>query len=89
MSETSYAKSGHNVGGIDSDRLMSIVGRIEKLEQEKKDVAENIKDVYTEAKSSGFDSKILRQVVRMRSMDHDKLEEMDHLIDLYRRALGV
>lgn len=89
MPEGNYAQPGHNVGGLDSDRLISIVQRIEKLEQEKKEVGENIKDVYTEAGSSGLDKKVLRQVIKFRSMEQDKLEEQDHLIALYRKVLGV
>ena len=89
MSETTYAKAGHNVGGISEDKLRSLVERIERLTEEKKALTSDINDIFKEASSSGFDSKVLRQVVRLRGMDSDKLQEMDHLLDLYRRALGV
>ena len=78
-----------DVGGIAQDVLRSFVERIERLEEEKKNYADDIKDVYSEAKSSGFDAKVLRQIVRMRKMeDHDR-QEQEALVDLYAHALGM
>ena len=78
-----------DVGGIAADRLRSIVERIERLEEEKKALSGDIKDIFTEAKSAGFDVKVLRQVIRLRKLDQAALQEMDTLLDLYRRALEV
>jgi len=78
-----------DVGGIASDHLRSFIERIENLEEEKSTLSNDIKDVYAEAKSTGFDTKILRQIVRLRKMDRDDLAEQDELLDLYRRAVNV
>jgi uncharacterized protein (UPF0335 family) len=78
-----------DVGGIAADRLRSIVERIERLEEEKKALSGDIKDIFQEAKSAGFDIKVLRQVIRLRKMDQAALQEQDTLLDLYRRALEV
>lgn len=78
-----------DAAGIAADRLRSIVERIERLEEEKKALSGDIKDIFQEAKSAGFDVKILRQVIRLRRMDQAALQEQDTLLDLYRRALEV
>lgn len=78
-----------DVGGIAADRLRSIVERVERLEEEKKALASDIKDIFAEAKSAGFDVKVLRQVIRLRKLDQAALQEQDTLIELYRRALEV
>ena len=77
------------VGGIAVERLRSLVERIERLEEEKKALADDIKEIYAEAKSSGFDTKVLRQVIRQRKIDARELEEQETILDLYRRALGM
>ena len=78
-----------DVGGIAADRLKSFIERIERLEEEKKALADDIKEVFAEAKGTGFDVKIMRQVIRLRRMDKDDLSEQETLLDLYRRALGM
>jgi uncharacterized protein (UPF0335 family) len=78
-----------DVGGIAGDRLKSFIERIERLEEEKKALANDIKEVYAEAKGTGFDTKIMRQVIRLRKMDKDDLDEQETLLDIYRRALGM
>jgi uncharacterized protein (UPF0335 family) len=78
-----------DVGGIAGDRLKSFIERIERLEEEKKALASDIKEVYAEAKGTGFDVKIMRQVIRLRRMDKDDLDEQETLLDVYRRALGM
>ena len=78
-----------DVGGIAGDRLKSFVERIERLEEEKKALASDIKEVYAEAKGSGFDTRIMRQVIRLRRMDKDDLDEQETLLDVYKRALGM
>ncbi len=77
------------VGGIATERLRSIIERIERLEQEKTALADDIKDIFAEAKSAGFDVKVLRQVIRLRKQEPAEVEEMETLLDLYRRALGM
>ena len=78
-----------DVGGIAGDRLKSFIERIERLEEEKAALTSDVRDVYAEAKSSGFDVKILRQVIRLRKMDDPDRKEQEELIDLYMRALGM
>lgn len=81
---------GHNssVGGIDAERLKSIVSRIENLESERKGLAEDIKDLYAEAKGGGFDARVLRQIVAIRRKDPQKVAHEQELFDLYSSALG-
>lgn len=69
-------------------QLKSIIERIERLEQEKSEIAEQIKEVFAEAKGKGFDVKILRKVVRMRKQDRAKRQEEEAILDLYLSALG-
>src|SRR5712692_1649456 len=78
-----------DVGGIAGERLRSFIERIERLEEEKRTLAADIKEVYTEAKGSGFDAKTMRQIVRLRRMDKDDLDEQETLLDIYKRALGM
>jgi uncharacterized protein (UPF0335 family) len=74
---------------VAKDQLRSIVERIERLEEEKKAIADDIRDVYGEAKSNGFDTKVLRQVVSLRKKDLSEREEQDAIRDLYLSALGM
>ena len=78
-----------DVGGIAADRLKSFVERIERLEEEKAGIAGDIKDVYAEAKGTGFDVKIIRQIIRLRKMEQDDRREQEELLDLYKQALGM
>ena len=71
------------------EQLRSVVERIERLEEEKKTIADDIRDVYAEAKANGFDTKVLRQVVRMRKQDVTERQEQDAVRDLYLQALGM
>ncbi len=79
------SKIGHNVA---AERLISIVERIEKLEEERKALQEDIKDIYTEAKSAGFDTKVLRMLIASRKKDQAEWEEQQALLETYMRALG-
>ncbi|MFS8368421.1 DUF2312 domain-containing protein [Acetobacter oryzifermentans] len=81
--------SAANVGGIAADRLRSIIERVERLESERKALSGDIKDIFTEAKSAGFDVKVLRQIIRIRRQDPAEVEEQETLLDVYRRALGM
>ncbi len=76
-------------GGIAADRLRSIVERIERLEEERKALSGDIKDIYGEAKASGFDVKALRALISLRRKEPAEIEEQDSLLHLYRRALGM
>jgi uncharacterized protein (UPF0335 family) len=76
-------------GGVAADRLRSIVERIERLEEERKALASDIKDIYAEAKSAGFDPKVLRQLIRIRKQEAAEVEEQETMLDVYRRALGM
>ena len=78
-----------STGGIAADRLRSLVNRIERLEEERKALSGDIKDIYAEAKSAGFDVKVLRQLIRIRKQESAEIEEQETLLDLYRRALGM
>lgn len=78
-----------DVGGVAGERLKSFIERIERLEEEKAGIANDIKEVYAEAKGSGFDTKIMRQIVRLRKMDQADREEQETLMDVYLRALGM
>jgi uncharacterized protein (UPF0335 family) len=71
------------------DRLRLLIERIERLEEEKKGVADDIRDTYAEAKAVGYDAKIMRQIVRLRKMALDDRREMDMLLDTYKAALGL
>ncbi len=75
--------------GVARDQLRSFVERIEKLEEEKKTIAEDIKEVYGEAKAMGFDTKILRRVVSIRKQDQDERMEQEAVLDTYLAALGM
>lgn len=76
-------------GGVAADQLRSFVERIERLEEEKQSIADDIKDVYGEAKGTGFDVKVLRQIIRMRKQDAAERQEQEALLDLYMHALGM
>ena len=71
------------------DRLRLLIERIERLEEEKKVIADDIRDVYAEAKAVGYDPKIMRQVVRLRKMKPDDRNEMEMVLDTYKAALGL
>ncbi|WP_426956847.1 DUF2312 domain-containing protein [Muricoccus radiodurans] len=78
-----------DVGGIAADRLRSIIERVERLEEERKALGDDIKDIFAEAKSAGFDVKTIRQIIRLRKQEPAEVEEQETLLDLYRRALGM
>ena len=78
-----------DVGGIAGERLRSFIERIERLEEEKRTLAEDIKEVFAEAKGNGFDTKIIREIIKIRRMDEDDLDEQETLLDIYKRALGM
>lgn len=71
------------------DHLKAFVERIERLEEEKKVIADDIRDIYTEAKGNGFDTKALRQIIRLRKMGADERKEMEAILETYQAALGM
>jgi len=88
---------GHNSRGtvdtepvaIAASRLRSLVDRIERLEEERKAIGSDIKDIFTEAASAGFDVKVLRQLIAVRKKEADEVAEQETMLDVYRRALGM
>src|SRR5438094_462738 len=78
-----------DIGGIAGDRLRSFIERIERLEEEKRALSGDIKEVYAEAKGTGFEPKIMRQIIKLRKMDNEEVDEEESLLDLYKRALGM
>jgi uncharacterized protein (UPF0335 family) len=86
MSETDVTKAGEN---FSAGQLKAFIKRIEKLEEDKAGVLADIKDVYAEAKSTGFDPKIMRQIIRLRKMEDQARIEQQELIDLYQSVLGM
>jgi len=89
MALRAVAKPDTKAGGIAADRLRSLVDRIERLEEERKALGSDIRDIYAEAKSAGFDVKVLRQLIRLRKQEPADVEEQETLLDVYRRALGM
>jgi uncharacterized protein (UPF0335 family) len=78
-----------DIAGIAGERLRSLIERIERLEEEKRTLSADIKEVYAEAKGTGFDTKIMRQIIRLRRMDKDDVDEQETLLEVYKRALGM
>lgn len=77
------------VGGIASDILRSYIERLERLEEEKKETAEQIREVFAEAKGNGFDVKTIREVLKLRKLDSADRSEQEQLLDLYKQALDM
>jgi len=78
-----------NPDSVAQDQIRAFIERIERLEEEKASIAEDIKEVYAEAKGNGFDTKVLRQIVRIRKQDHNERMEQEALLELYLTALGM
>ena len=76
-------------GSVAADQLRLFIERIERLEEEKKGIADDVKDVYAEAKANGYDTKTMRAIVRLRKMEKHARDEMDALLETYRNALGL
>ena len=77
------------VGGIAVERLRSLIERIERLEEEKKGILGDIRDIFAEAKSAGFDVKIMREILKLRKKAAADRDEQDYLIETYRKALNI
>ncbi len=96
MAEKSNVKSfpgadedAKDVGGVAGKRLKSVIERVERLEEEKAALADDIKDVFGEAKATGFDVKIIRRIIKLRKMEVEKRREEDELLELYKSAIGM
>lgn len=76
-------------GGVSGGQLKSVIERIERLEEEKAALTADIRDIYAEAKANGFDTKVLRQVLKLRKMDQNERAEQEELLDVYLHALGM
>ena len=76
-------------GGVAAGQLRALIERIERLEEEKQTIAADIREVYGEAKATGFDAKVMRQIVRLRKQDTAERQEQEAILDLYMHALGM
>lgn len=74
---------------VAAEQLRQFIERIERLEEEKGELAANIRDVYAEAKNGGFDPKVMRQIIRLRKMERHQVDEEEALLHLYKQALGM
>ena len=81
--------SENEVGGIASTRMNSLIERIERLEEEKKGISSDIRDIYAEAKGVGFDVKIMKAIIKLRKMNQADRDEQEFLLETYRKALNV
>jgi len=77
------------MGGVQGERLIQLIERVERLEEEKAGLADDISDVYAEAKSAGYETKIMRQIVKLRKMDRQKRQEQEEILELYKCAIGL
>ena len=78
-----------NVDGIAGEKLLSLIQRVENLEEDRTNIAEDVREVYREAKGLGFDPKIIRQLVKLRKKETDDRQELEALIDSYKTAIGM
>lgn len=76
-------------GNVAADQLRSYIERVEKLEEEKADIASAIRDVFAEAKSNGYDVKAIREILKLRRLEPHDREEQEYMLDVYKRALGM
>ena len=76
-------------GGIAVERLRSLIERIERLEEEKQALASDVRDIYAEAKSAGFDTKVMKTVIKLRRMEASDRDEQEFLLDTYKKALNL
>jgi uncharacterized protein (UPF0335 family) len=81
-------EGGHNIGNAAREQLKAFVTRVERLEEDKKSVMDDIKEVYSEAKANGYDTKIMRRVVALRKIERRERQEAEALLELYLSALG-
>lgn len=93
MVQPKYYRPGYGTmesfqGGISAHQLRAFIEKIERLEHDKAEIAEVVRETFAEAKAEGFDVKVMRQLIKMRRMKKEELDEQQELLDLYRQALG-
>ncbi|WP_420563518.1 DUF2312 domain-containing protein [Thalassobaculum sp.] len=86
---SSSEKDSPYIGGINAGQLESFIQRIENLEEEKANLAADIREIFAEAKAQGYDVKIMRQILKLRKMEEDDRDEQETLLEVYKRALGM
>lgn len=89
VSRAAINGNAEDVGGVAGQRLKAFIERVERLEEEKSGIAEDIKDIFAEAKGVGFDTKTIRKIIRLRKMDKEKRREEEEILELYKSALGL
>jgi uncharacterized protein (UPF0335 family) len=89
QSSSSENEETKDVGGIGGQRLKAFIERIERLEEEKTALMEDMKEIYSEAKSTGYDTKAIRKIVGLRKLDSEKRREAEEILDLYKSAIGM
>ncbi len=89
INESIANSSPENVDKATASRLKSIIERVERLEEEKSALAEDIKEIFGEAKATGFDVKVIRQIIRLRKIELDKRREAEMLLETYKAAIGM
>ena len=77
------------IAGVSGTQLRQLIERIENLEEQKAHISEDIREVFSESKAMGFDTKVMRQIIKLRKMDHDERQEQEELLDIYRNAVGL
>src|SRR5690349_3805688 len=82
-------ETANDAGGVSGQRLKAFIERVERLEEEKSALADDIKDIFAESKAVGFDTKTIRKVIRLRKMDKEKRQEEEELLELYKSAIGM
>lgn len=78
-----------DTGGIAAERLRSFIERVERLEEDRANLNADIREVYSEAKAAGFDAKTMRAIVRLRKLEPGERREQEHLLEVYRNAVGI
>jgi len=82
-------KGQENHGAIDASQLVTIIERVEKLQADQASITADIAEIFSEAKSAGFDPKYIKQIIKLRAKDPDELDEEDELLKMYRSAVGI
>jgi len=77
------------INNISAEQLTQYITRVEKLEEEKRDIADNIKDAFAEAKANGFDVKVMKELIKLRKLDQSDRDEQEAILDIYKAALGM
>ena len=89
LSSTTQEEQPVGVAGIDGSTLSQFIDRIERLDEEKAELSQDIRDIYLEAKGNGFDAKIMRKIVALRKKDRREMDEEEAILKIYKQALGM